>query len=239
MSISFLILSIFLASITFASITSEIELYYKSFHEPPPRSILNRHSEISKGDIKTGIERGEKKSIAWGITIFPYPIDQVWRGINHEEHHVDLSPVSETKIILGTPCGEIREVFMQLPIPLLDDRWWITEQRVNVDVHKKSSGTIRELSWKKISTLKSQTYIENGHIRPTGIELADSYGSWILYQMNDTETIGYYHSYVDPGGYIPAGPINNLAGGGIFDTIQAMHKYISNISPKTCHMKVP
>ena len=53
------------------------------------------------------------------------------------------------------------------------------------------------------------------------------------------ETIGIYHSYVDPGGYIPVGPVNNLAGSGVYDTIQAMHKYMSQISPETCDMKIP
>ena len=233
MSVFFYITSLF------ASITNDIEGFYNSFQKPPPKAILNYHSKIPTGGIKTGVERGGKNAIAWGVTIFPYPIDQVWRGINHEEHHVDFSPVSKTQIVSGRACDETREVFMQLPIPFLDDRWWITEQRVNTQVQKQSTGKIRELSWKKIPSTKSQTYITDGRIAPSGIEIAESFGSWILYQMNDSETIGIYHSYVDPGGYIPAGPVNNLAGSGVYDTIQAMHKYMSQISPETCDMKIP
>jgi hypothetical protein len=219
-----------------ASISLELEKYTHLFVQPPPKVTFEAHSKIAKGDIITGVEKIDSQPTGWGVTIFPYPIDQVWRGLNHEENHVNLSPVSQTSIIKGESCGKIRHVFMQLPIPLLDDRWWVTEQSTNTDLEIKSLGKVRELVWSKIETNVSQEYIAQGIIQPFGIEVEETRGSWIVYEMNENETIGIYHSYVDPGGYIPAGPVNSFAAGSISDTIQAMHTYISQIPSESCHM---
>ena len=96
---------------------------------------------------------------------------------------------------------------------------------------------MRELSWKKIPTDLGQEYISKGIINPSGIEIEETRGSWILYEVTVVETIGIYHSFVDVGGYIPVGPVNSLAAGGISETIVAMHNYISNIPSNSCHMK--
>ena len=231
-------MSIFLISnLSVASITINIESYGPLFDQMPPLEAIKAHSTISKGGITTGIDKTDTQPIGWGTTIFPYSIDQVWRGLNHEENHVELSPVTQTKIIKGTACAQNRHVFMQLPILLFDDRWWITEQNTNIKLEKQSFGKMRELSWKKIPTAQSQEYMNKGLINPSGIEVEETRGSWILYEVNVGETIGIYHSFVDPGGYIPVGPVNSLAAGGISDTITAMHNYISNIPSSSCHMK--
>ena len=229
--------SFLLFDIAVATTTINIEHYESLFDQPPPKEAIRSHSKILKGGITTGIDRSGLQPVGWGTTIFPYSIEQVWRGLNHEENHVVLSPVSKTTIIKGSACAENRQVFMQLPIPFLDDRWWITEQNTNIKLEKQSLGKMRELSWKKIPTVQSLEYKTQGIINPSGIEVEETRGSWILYEVNEEETIGIYHSYVDPGGYLPAGPINSLAAGSISDTIVAMQNYISHIPSNSCHMK--
>ena len=194
----------------------------------PPKIQLETYRTLSNGTVITGLQEldGSSAKIGWGIGIFSIPIEQMFAAINDEEYHVNRSPVDATVIISGKPCADNRLVYMRLPVPMFDDRWWVTTHKTNPTIRTLSSGTMAELSWSALPN-PPLTGLPEDILQSTteSVKVTQSTGAWLLIKINDTYTLGEYHSWSDPGGYIPAGVASSLGAQGIEKNFTAMFEY--------------
>ena len=77
------------------------------------------------------------------------------------------------------------------------------------------------LSDQKTFTLDetSQTYTTDA------VWVTESSGAWLLIRLDDKHTLGEYHAWSDPGGYVPSGLASSLSASGIADTFKAMEEF--------------
>lgn len=199
------------------------------------------YQKAARGEIATGLQeiKGYHAKIGWGVAVFDIPIQHLYASINEEEHHVDHTAVSFGKVVRGTPCSDGREVLMILPIPIISDRWWVTNQFTNPKMRKESKGMAAELVWKQIDDWEIPQIYEQ---RVQGlVQIPFTQGSWFFMALDSTHTLAEYHSWVDPGGSIPAGPASQFATGSIEDTFVQMERFAKKQTTSSCdsmeHMK--
>ncbi len=190
-----------------------------------PNIPLSAYQKVSAGTVTTGLQG----QTGWGIGIFKIGIQEMFAAINQEEAHVSLSPVDFTKVIQGQPCTNNRLVMMHLPIPMLSDRWWVTKQRTNAPLRSKSDGRMAELTWEAVDDRNqfsldstSQTYTNDA------VWVTQSSGAWLLIKLDEEHTLGEYHAWSKPGGYIPSGLAASLGASGIEQTFAAMESFAQN-----------
>ncbi len=218
------------------SLTSDIELAIQQTIEYRQHRIAlnlpsipaDAYTQLSNNNVVTGLQDSPNSDIriGWGVAIFPIPIKQMYAAINDEEHHVEFSQVDATIVIKGTPCSDGRLVFMNLPVPMFDDRWWVTTHRTNTNLRVKSSGQMAELSWSAIPDPPLNGLPEY-LLKSTkeSVNISKSTGAWLLIKIDDNFTLGEYHSWSDPGGYIPAGVASTLGAQGIEKNFKSMQDY--------------
>lgn len=183
------------------------------------------YKKASTGVIATGLS----EQVGWGVGVFPINIRELYAALNEEESHVDLSPVDYTKIVQGSPCSNNRQVMMHLPIPMLSDRWWVTTQNTNPQLRKSSGGQMAELTWNALRDNTQFTLDETSHVYTTdAVWVTESSGAWLLIRLDDSHTLGEYHSWSDPGGFVPNGLAASLSASGIEETFHAMEVFAQN-----------
>ncbi len=188
----------------------------------------------SLGHVATGLTsvRGQQAT-GWGVGVFDIGIEELFAALNEEESHVALSPVDYTKIVRGHSCSNKRLVMMHLPIPLLSDRWWVTEQGTSPNLRTISKGEMAELTWVAISDTKHFALDEKSTQYTAGaVWVTQSEGAWLLIQLDEQHTLGEYHAWSNPGGYIPSNVASSLSAGGIQDTFTAMEQFAKNETEK-------
>lgn len=197
-----------------------------------PRSV---YTQVSTNNIVTGLtDVGEDAKVGWGVGIFPVPIEEMYAALNEEVQHVSSSPVDVTEIIQGAACEDGRVVFMNLPIPMLSDRWWVTTQGTSPVIRKQSQGQMAELTWDTIPNLVPSNLPSHLQIHTTdGVHVQDSSGGWLLIKIDDTHTLGEYHSWSNPNGYIPSSIASMLSAQGIERVFDSMLQYAQS-NTETC-----
>lgn len=180
------------------------------------------------GRIATGVSRieGDGPKLGWGVGILEVGIDALWAGLNDETHFGDLVPLSHTEIVRGLPCADQRLVLMVLPLPVVADRWWINQNRYNLELQASTGGQVRELSWRSVSDPEQHDLSEEARAAVEGrVPVEFNHGAWFLVALDDDHTLAEYHSWVDPGGSIPAKGASLFAASGISDTFEAMERH--------------
>ena len=189
---------------------------------------MSAYHEAAMGSLATGLlplENGSAQ-IGWGVGIFPIAIKEMYAALNEEERHTDLSPVSYTKVVGGQACAHQRQVMMYLPLPMFSDRWWVTTQGTNPAIRILSKGQMAELTWfahKDRSEFsldpQSESKIQDA------VWVTESSGAWLLLRLDETHTLGEYHSWSIPSGYIPTSIASSFTAKGIKDIFDAMERY--------------
>ena len=115
---------------------------------------------------------------------------------------------------------------MHLPIPMLSDRWWVTTQGTNPKIRTVSRGQVAELTWLSLKDPTAFTLDDTSQAYTDGsVWVTESTGAWLLIRLNDTSTLGEYHAWSEPGGYIPTGLASSLSASGIEETFNAMELF--------------
>ena len=121
---------------------------------------------------------------------------------------------------------------MMLPLPIVSDRWWVTNQFTNPKMRAESNGTAAELIWKQID---NWSVLEKYKKELQGlVQIPFTQGSWFLMALDDKHTLAEYHSWVDPGGNIPAGPASQFATGSIEETFSQMEQFAKSQTNSAC-----
>lgn len=195
---------------------------------PLPTFSSDDYRKAAEGKVVTGLFRveGSSNKVGYGIGVLDVGIDQLWAGINSETQHVDLLPVDYIEVIEGSPCADHRKVLMTASVPLITDRWWITQNTYNTAIHEASGGVMRELAWASPTDFANTTLTTAAQTATDGlVAIGFSRGAWFLVALDDTHTLVEYHTWVDPGGRVPSGAASMFASAGIEDTFEAMETY--------------
>ena len=192
------------------------------------------YAQVSINHIVTGLtDVGDDAKVGWGVGIFPVSIEEMYAALNEEVQHVPSSPVNVTEVIQGTACTNGRVVFMNLPIPMLSDRWWVTTQGTSPEIRRVSQGQMAELTWNTIPNFTVSNLPSHlQHHTVDGVHVQESSGGWLLIKIDDTHTLGEYHSWSDPNGYIPASIASTLSAQGIERVFDSMLQYAQTNTEK-------
>jgi len=189
----------------------------------------------ASGEIVTGVRTvpGHRASIGWGIAVVHVPIDRMWAALNEELHHKELLGLSHVELVRGRACENRRRVLMVLPLPIVNDRWWVVENRYNQRLAAASGNRVRELTWKRVALSGEDALSDYAREAVTGaVEVTFNQGAWLLAELNPTKTLAEYHSWSDPGGSLPAGPASRFASRTIDATIQRLARYAQEQPPR-------
>ena len=205
--------------------------------EKLPQIPASAYRSAATGQVITGLENVEHHAaqIGWGIGIFAVPIDHLYASINEELKHTELNGLAHTEILSGQPCSNGRKVLMVLPLPMISDRWWITTQLTNPKIKQVSNGVVVELAWIGDSSVKENALSLDNQARVAGkVRVTFTQGSWLLTKLDDKHTLGEYHSWVDPSGYLPAGPASRFANRSLVDVFAGMESYAMHTTQSEC-----
>ena len=147
-----------------------------------PTIPLETYAQVSINHIVTGLtDVGDDAKVGWGVGIFPVSIEEMYAALNEEVQHVPSSPVNVTEVIQGTACTNGRVVFMNLPIPMLSDRWWVTTQGTSPEIRRVSQGQMAELTWNTIPNFTVSNLPSHlQHHTVDGVHVQESSGGWLL-----------------------------------------------------------
>ena len=193
----------------------------------PPPIPPETYAKAQSGQTVTSLDKveGVDRKVAWGVTVVPYPIQQVWSAVNDFSDRTDYSKVEFSEVQQGEHCGSGRQVFQYLPIGFpVSDRWWVTTLRINEDLAQASGGSVRELYFRASTEpekLKTEAAREKAE---SGVPVGFSEGAWLLIAAGDDHTIVEYHASSDPGGSVPTSFANAFATGGVKSTLEAVIK---------------
>lgn len=193
-----------------------------------PSFTEDDYRRAAAGHKVTGVLRveGHTAKVGYGLTVLDVGIDALWAGINSETAHLGLLPMSHVEIVSGTPCADGREVLMVLPLPVVTDRFWINRNSYNGALSRASGGQMRELAWSSVADPANRAMSAAGRSATDGlVPIGFNRGAWLLVSLDATHTLVEYHSWVDPGGSVPAGAASMFATSGIEDTFDAMERY--------------
>ena len=186
------------------------------------------YAEAAAGKVAVGIDKvdGHAARLGWGVGVIDAPIGAVWAGINDETRHGDLLPLSHVELLSGSPCADRRTALMVLPLPVVADRYWVNENRYATKLATASNGSVRELVWSSVDDPAARVTSEAGTAAIAGlVPMTFNRGAWLLIALPEGKTLAEYHSWVDPGGSVPAGAASAFATAGIVDTFKAMETY--------------
>jgi hypothetical protein len=184
--------------------------------------------EAAAGRTVTGLASvpGEKARIGWGVAVLDVPIGRMWGALNEELHHQELLGLGHVEIVRGAPCADRRHVMMVLPLPIVNDRWWVVENRENAGLETATSGRARELTWDSVADPAAEPLSPAARAAIEGaVPVRISRGAWWLVDLDGTHTLAEYHAWTDPGGDLPAGVASRFAHGAIADTIDKLEAY--------------
>jgi hypothetical protein len=196
--------------------------------EHAPAIPADAYTRAAGGKVVTGIEKvgDHAAKLGWGVGVFDVSIDALWRALNDELHHEGLTPLSRVELVAGSPCADGRKVLMVLPLPLISDRYWVNQNRYATALASKTGGQLRELVWDSVADPSAEPLSTEARAAVDGlVEIGFNKGSWFLVALDDGHTLAEYHSWVDPGGSVPAGAASAFATSGIVDTFDAMGRY--------------
>lgn len=193
-----------------------------------PQITAADYASAAKGKVATGIHKvgDHAAKLGYGVGVVDVPIAVLWAALNDDIHHTDLLPLSHIELVSGTPCASGRKVLMVLPLPLLADRYWVNDTRFATALSEASEGQVRELVWSSVADPAAEPLSAEGQAAIDGlVPMTFNKGAWLLTALDEGHTLAEYHSWVDPGGSIPAGAASAFATSGIVDTFAAMSTY--------------
>ena len=190
-----------------------------------PTVPADAYTRAASGEHVKGIQsvEGVAASKGWGVAVFDLPVEAVWKAVNDEKRFAGRLPVSESAVVAGTPNRDGRYLFQYMPLPVVDDRWWVVHMDHNAGLYQQSGGVVWELSWKdatdasRVAGTSWEAKVEDA------TPVAWTHGSWLLVDL-EGKTLVEYFVWSDPGGSIPAGPASKFAGGAVLDTLAAMEQ---------------
>jgi hypothetical protein len=161
---------------------------------------------------------------AWkGTKEFPPGTDSdaVFARITDTEAHLHISPgLIASKIVKREGTGALYYQVLDAPLPL-SDRYWIARSASFEDVGGKDGHHRR--TWSSVGPANAAAVRSELQERyPRAVEVPETHGRWDLVPLTTGGLRVTYRSVVDPGGAVPQGLANSVAGRGVADNINRM-----------------
>lgn len=197
------------------------DLRHSTVHPSITRAVLET---LSEGQVATGLKPvpGKAAKIAWGVKLIEVPIRALFSAVNDDENKPQHSKLSHVRILQGSYCDPRRLTFQFLPVPIVNDRWWVVEQKRNTALAAASEGAIRELTWVRQRQGGPLLDPAARAIAEGGIEAAENDGGWWLLALDAKTTLIQFWALSDPGGSVPAGLVSPFASRSIRETFGEM-----------------
>ncbi len=194
---------------------------------PPPSDADLRRA--ASGAINVSVA-GQRAS---ATTVVNMPIGKLWAGLNDETRHPGYTAVGYSELVKGRPCTSGRAVFQHLPIPVpfVDDRWWVGHLRSNANLERATGNSVRELTWKSTTNPEIVTSASGKKMISASAPLGYTTGSWFLVAIDPYTTWVEYASASDPGEGVPTSVTSRLAAQGVRDQILAIQKFSRSGNP--------
>lgn len=198
------------------------------------------YEAAANGEVATGLlgvdDNPAKKT--YGVAVLAAPIDRLWAAINDETKHVEHTALSYVELVRGRPCESGRRVlqYLDVDVPLIADRWWVTIRETNENIAAKSGGRVRELVWSNAPDGSDVTSAVGKSHLESGVMLGFTRGSWYLTAVDERHTLVEYYTWVDPGGDLSPSMMTMFAGRSIKKTFDQMEA-IARLAEVGC--KVP
>jgi hypothetical protein len=122
-------------------------------------------------------------------------------------------------------------VFQFLPVPMIDDRWWVSTLSHNQTILRDSGGAVRELYFLGSTNPALVTSPAARKLMVDAEPIGSTRGGWFLVAIDAYTTYVEYHSNTDPGAGVPTSLANKLAAKGVRDTIDAMERFAKEGRP--------
>ena len=98
-------------------------------------------------------------------------------------HHQHDSPIDYTEILTVGSCRDKRKVLMIMPTPIVKNRWWITENRINQKIKRLSNRNMREMTWNVVKDADPWLKNAKGKARIGDGVITFSSGAWLLIKL--------------------------------------------------------
>ncbi|MFT6157929.1 MAG: hypothetical protein ACJAZO_003768 [Myxococcota bacterium] len=157
---------------------------------------------------------------AWGVAVVDAPVEIVWMVVNDEDALGDHLPVSTARVVGGTAGRAPRRVFEYLPLPIISDRWWMSDVEHNGPLYSATQGRAWEQVWTDATS--EPLPADLAATADDGIPVAWTTGAWLLISLPSGRTLVEYYVWTDPGGSLPARPATRFASGAVKDTLKAL-----------------
>jgi hypothetical protein len=179
---------------------------------------------LAKGAVATGLTavEGKHARIAWGLAVLDAPVAAVFSAVNDDRNKPDYSKLAHVELIEGDYCAERRLVFQYLPIPVVSDRWWVIEQRINADAAARSDGAVREMVWMRERDGLPHLDASQQERVARAVQAEENDGGWWMVALDEQHTLVQFWALSDPGGNIPVRLAGPFAAGSIRDTFEMM-----------------
>lgn len=197
------------------------ELRHSTIHPTITRAVLET---LGAGDVATGLKPVDGKSakIAWGVKLIEVPIRALFSAVNDDLNKPQHSKLSHVRVLQGSYCDPRRLTFQFLPVPLVNDRWWVVEQKRNTALAAASGGSVRELTWVRQRQGEPLLDATARSIASGGVEAEENDGGWWLLALDAKTTLIQFWALSDPGGSVPAGLVSPFASRSIRETFGEM-----------------
>jgi hypothetical protein len=195
----------------------------KRQHRGAPVLPAEAYRLAATGEVATGLVdvEGQKARTMWGVGVVDVPIGAYFSAINDDANKAEYSKLTHVLLLEGGLCGSPRKVFQYMDVPMITDRWWVIEQRINTDVHQASGGRVREMSWTHVKD-PPKLKAEAAALAAGGMEIAATEGGWFLVDLDGTHTLVEFWTFSDPGGNVPVRLAQTFASGSVSETMASM-----------------
>ncbi len=192
-----------------------------------PRPSDAELRKVAQGSIVTGLTG----RTAWGAAVLNLPIGRLWAGLNDETRHPGYTATAYSELLNGSVCASGRQVFQFLPVPMIDDRWWVTTLRHNHKLQNESGSSVRELYFRGAVDPALVSSAAARKLMAKSEPIGSTRGGWFVVAIDAYTTYVEYHSNTDPGEGVPTSLATRLAAKGVKDTILAMERFAKEGRP--------
>ncbi len=198
---------------------------------------LSGLSRPSDADVRKAVGGtvvvGVSGNSAWATAVVSVPIGQLWAGLNDETRHPGYTAVAYSELLRGRPCESGRQVlqYLPIPVPMVDDRWWVTTISANDKLARESGNSVREMVWTGSVDPHLVTSASGQKIIQKAEPIGSTSGGWLMVAIDQFSTYVEYFSYTDPGDGIPTSISSRLAGQGVRDTVMAIQRFAREGKP--------
>lgn len=175
---------------------------------------------------------GHKAHKGVGIRVYDHPIVEVWRAVTDTAHLTPHTAIEESVNIGGTVRQHGRFTYQRLPLPLVNDRWWLIETQYNAAIFTETNGQVWETAWHDRTSDKALLGRVSPALQQAGIPVAFAHGSWLLVDIGG-KTWAQNYVWTDPGGALPKAATNHFAIGAVGKVLDTIERFMQEHLP-TC-----